>query len=217
MKTPLSWISLYTPLSNLQNKFSITELAHKYSIHTAEIDDIFEHNIEKIIIGKVISTEKHPDSKKLSIVQVDLGKELGTETILTGAENIVHAKYVPVAIVGAVLGEDFEINERKMAGMISRGMICGDNEIELVSEVADGIMILEEIWEADFLEKMVGKSVFDLELDFPLLNGTNGKIALRDITFEIDNKFITNRPDLFSIIGNAREWSAIFGEKFSFS
>lgn len=215
MKTPLSWISVYTPLESILKEKSITELAHLYSIHTAEIDDILTHDLDKIVIGKVISCEKHPDSKKLSIVRVFLGEKLGEETILTGAENIINAKYVPVATVGAVLGEDFVIGERKMAGMISRGMICGDNEIGLVSEVAAGIMILEEIWDEKFLETMVGKSVFDLSIDFPGISGKIVQIPLRDTTFEIDNKFITNRPDLFSVIGNAREWATIFDENFT--
>lgn len=103
MKTPLSWISIYTPLQSLFKKHTVSELAHKYSIHTAEIDDIIEHNLDKIVIAKVISCEKHPDSKKLSIVRVNMG-EHGEETILTGAANIINAKFVPVAMVGAVLG-----------------------------------------------------------------------------------------------------------------
>lgn len=82
MKTPLSWISLYTPLHSLLAKHSTKELAHEYSIHTAEIDGIEEHFLNKVVVGKVISCEKHPESKKLSIVRVGLG-ELGEETILT--------------------------------------------------------------------------------------------------------------------------------------
>lgn len=215
MKTPLSWISIYTPLERILKEKTITELAHEYSIHTAEIDDIISHEIDKVIIGRVLTCEKHPDSTKLSIVRLDLG-EHGEETILTGAANIVDAKYVPVAMVGAELdGGNFVIGERKMAGMISRGMICGDNEIGLVTEVAAGIMILEEIWDEKMLEKMVGKSVFDLSLDFPGIKGEIVQIPLRDTTFEIDNKFITNRPDLFSVVGNAREWATVFDEKFS--
>ena len=70
MKTPLSWISVYTPLESILKEKSITELAHLYSIHTAEIDDILTHDLDKIVIGKVLSCEKHPDSKKLSIVRV---------------------------------------------------------------------------------------------------------------------------------------------------
>ena len=82
MKIPLSWISLYTPLAEVLEKYTTKALAHEYSIHTAEIDGIDEHFIDKILVGRVISCEKHPDSKKLSIVRVDLGK-YGEETILT--------------------------------------------------------------------------------------------------------------------------------------
>jgi phenylalanyl-tRNA synthetase beta chain len=169
MKTPLNWISLYTPLASLLAKNSTTELAHQYSIHTAEIDSIESHFLDKVVVGKVISCEKHPDSTKLSIVRVALG-EYGEETILTGAPNIVDATYVPVAMVGAVLGGDFTIGERKMAGMMSRGMICGADEIGLALESDGGIMILENIWDAGLLENMVGKSLFDLTLPFPGIN-----------------------------------------------
>ncbi|MBC7498778.1 phenylalanine--tRNA ligase subunit beta [Candidatus Gracilibacteria bacterium] len=213
MKTPLNWISLYTPLASLLVKNNTTELAHQYSIHTAEIDGIESHFLDKVVVGKVISCEKHPDSTKLSIVRVALG-EYGEETILTGAPNIVDATYVPVAMVGAVLGGDFTIGERKMAGMMSRGMICGADEIGLALESDGGIMILENIWDARLLENMVGKSLFDLTLPFPGINGGSYEYTLQDTTFEIDNKFITNRPDLFGVYGNAREWGAVFDLEF---
>jgi phenylalanyl-tRNA synthetase beta chain len=214
MKTPLNWISLYTPLTTLLAKNNTTELAHQYSIHTAEIDGIESHFLDKVVVGKVISCEKHPDSTKLSIVRVALG-EYGEETILTGAPNIVDATYVPVAMVGAVLGGDFTIGERKMAGMMSRGMICGADEIGLALESDGGIMILENIWQKELLENMVGKSLFDLTLPFPGINWGSYEYALRDTTFEIDNKFITNRPDLFGVYGNAREWGAVFDLEFT--
>lgn len=60
------------------------------------------------------------------------------------------------------------------------------------------------------LENMVGSSFFDLTLPFPGKNGEVYNFPLRDATFEIDNKFITNRPDLFSVVGNAREWHTVF-------
>ena len=72
MKIPLSWISLYTNLSDLIAKKNIKDIAHEYSIHTAEIDGIEEHFIDKVVVGKVLSCEKHPESKKLSIVKVHL-------------------------------------------------------------------------------------------------------------------------------------------------
>ena len=213
MKTPLSWISLYTPLAPLLKKHTIKELAHEYSIHTAEIDGIEEHFLDKVVIGKVLSCEKHPESKKLSIVEVLIGWDEKT-IILTGAANIVDATYVAVATVGAILPGDFVIGERMMAGMMSRGMICSDDELGLATERSEGIMILEEQWNTEILESMIGKSFFDLHLPFPGMNGEIYNFPLRDTTFEIDNKFITNRPDLFSVIGNAREWHAVFDIPF---
>ena len=102
-----------------------------------------------------------------------------------------------------------------IAGMMSRGMICSDDELGLATERAEGIMILEENWEVEMLESMIGKSFFDLTLPFPGRNGEIYHYPLRDTTFEIDNKFITNRPDLFSVVGNAREFGAVFGLSFS--
>ena len=214
MKTPLNWISLYTPLASLINKQSSIELAHEYSIHTAEIDGIDSHFLDKVVIGKVVTREKHPDSKKLSIVEVQIWKDAKT-TILTGAPNISEATYVPVALVGAVLGGDFTIGDRMMAGMMSSGMICGADEIGLASESDGGIMILENMWDSQLLESRIGESLFDLTLLFPGINGKDHEYTLRDTTFEIDNKFITNRPDLFGVYGNSREWGAVFDLPFS--
>jgi phenylalanyl-tRNA synthetase beta chain len=89
-------------------------------------------------------------------------------------------------------------------------MICGADEIGLSKETSGGIMILEEHWERHFLESRIGTSVYDLTLPFPGHDGTIYEYPLGDIVFEIDNKFITNRPDLFSVIGNAREFHAVF-------
>jgi phenylalanyl-tRNA synthetase beta chain len=214
MRIPLSWISLYTPLDSLTEKYTTKELAHEYSTHTAEIDAIEEYGLDKVVVAKVISCEKHPESKKLSIVRVDQW-EYGEETILTWAANVVSAKYVAVAMVGAVLPWDFIISERPMAGMMSRGMICGADEIGMSKEESTGIMILENIWDEKTLEKMLGKSFFDLTLPFPWKNGEIYQFPLRDVMFEIDNKFITNRPDLFSVVGNAREFGAVFDLLFA--
>lgn len=102
-----------------------------------------------------------------------------------------------------------------MAGMMSRGMICGADEIGLATESDGGIMVLENIWNTDILESQIGESLFDLTLPFPGINGELYQYPLRDMTFEIDNKFITNRPDLFGVYGNAREWHAVFDIPFT--
>ena len=75
-------------------------------------------------------------------------------------------------------------------------------------------MILENDWDPSTLETMIGKSFFDLTLPFPWKNGEISSYRLKDTTFEIDNKFITNRPDLFSVVGNAREFHAVFEVPF---
>ena len=214
MKIPLSWISMYADIWALQEKEGSKKLAHLYSIHTAEIEAIEEYFIDKVVIGKVISCEKHPDSTKLSIVQVSIW-EGEPVVILTGAANIVNATYVPVALVWAILPGDFTITPRKMAGMESSGMICSIDELGLSNERAEGILILEEIWEKDLLESMVGKSFFHLPIMIPWLHGKRFQTPLQDTVFEIDNKFITNRPDLFSVHGNAREFHAIFDVPFT--
>jgi phenylalanyl-tRNA synthetase beta chain len=102
-----------------------------------------------------------------------------------------------------------------MAGMMSRGMICGADEIDLALESDGGIMILENMWDAALLEHMIGHSLFDLTFSFPGYDGQPRELPLRDTTFEIDNKFITNRPDLFGVYGNAREWGAVFDLDFT--
>lgn len=76
-------------------------------------------------------------------------------------------------------------------------------------------MILENIWERDLLESRIGESLFDLTLSFPGIDGSPYEYPLRDTIYEIDNKFITNRPDLFGVYGNAREWHAIFDIPFA--
>jgi phenylalanyl-tRNA synthetase beta chain len=201
MKTPLNWISLYTPLETLLSQKSPTELAHIYSTHTAEIDGIEYHDIDLVVIGKVLSYERHPESKKLSICEVQIarntplppfegGQEQSVRTtlegeqesstpvtpeerqeqttiILTGAPNIATGQYVPVALVGCQLAPDFVIGERRMAGMMSRGMICGADEIGLSTESDGGIMVLEDTWDRDLLESMIGQSLWDLRLPFP--------------------------------------------------
>ncbi len=93
-------------------------------------------------------------------------------------------------------------------------MICSLDELSLADERAEGILILEECIDETTLEKSIGKPVFDLTLPFPGRDGEIFFVPLRTTVFEIDNKFITNRPDLFSVEGNAREFAAIFRQDF---
>lgn len=200
MKIPLSWISQYTDISALLESKGAKDLGHLYSIHTAEIDGIEVVGTEdKVVIAKVVSTRPHPDSDHLNLVSLDCGP-LGVRNIVCGAENVRTAKYVAVATVGAKLGaeRDFEIKLSKIRGEVSEGMICSEDELGLQEERATGIMVLENHFPESLLQSKLGTPFYDLELSVPG-NGTDSySFPIRDTVFEIDNKFITNRPDLFS-------------------
>lgn len=216
MKIPLSWISLYSDVQPLLAQKGTKELAHLYSIHTAEIDGIEQVGLEdRVVVAKVLSTRPHPDSDHLNLVEVDCGP-LGKKPIVCGASNVVGAKYVAVATVGAKLGpdRDFEIRLSKIRGEASEGMICSEDELGLQEERAAGIMRLEDHFPESLLESKLGTPFYDLELSIPGNGTENYSFSLKDTVFEIDNKFITNRPDLFSVRGNAREFGAIFSLPF---
>lgn len=214
MKIPLSWVGLFSPVSETLSQYGAKPLAHEYSIRTAEIEgiDVFSFD-SKIVVGKVVETAKHPDSDHLNLVKVSLGGD-DIRNIVCGAHNVVGAKFVPLATEGAILGGDFEIKRAKIRGQESQGMICSLDELGLQSERAEGIFRLEEAYSEAFLETRLGTPFGELPLQIPGIGGTGYSASMNDVVFEIDNKFITNRPDLFSVEGNAREFSALFNLPF---
>jgi phenylalanyl-tRNA synthetase beta chain len=118
---------------------------------------------------------------------VDVG-EGSPRQIICGAKNIQEGQKVPVALPGAILPGDFVISERKMRGVMSCGMLCSGKEIGL-SEDGQGILILSE-------QSKIGQ---------PL----SKSLCLEDTILDIDNTALTNRPDLFSHFGFAREFVAL--------
>lgn len=214
MKIPLSWVSLFCPVSETLAKYGAKGLAHEYSIRTAEIEGVETYAFDpKVVVAKVLSTGPHPDSDHLNLVRVSIGhSERG---IVCGAANVTSAKYVALATEGAVLPGGFEIKRAKIRGQDSEGMICSLDELGLQEDRAEGIFPLETAYPEPLLESMVGKPFGKLPLEIPGLDGKPYAASLEDTVFEIDNKFITNRPDLFSVLGNAREFSALFELPFA--
>ena len=147
----------------------------------------------------MVSTRPHPDSDHLNLVELECGP-LGARSIVCGAENVRTAKYVALATVGAKLGaeRDFEIKSSKIRGEVSEGMICSEDELGLQEDRAAGIMVLENHFPESLLQSKLGTPFYDLELTIPGHGTDSYSFPLRDTIFEIDNKFITNRPDLFS-------------------
>lgn len=154
-----------------------------------EVDSLEQVSIApKVVVGKVLEKVKHPDADKLNICQVDIGEE--TVQIVCGAKNVASGQFVPVAVVGCKLSEDFKIKKAKLRGVESNGMICSSTELGL-SALNNGILELDD---------SIGELVLGRELsEYTLLN---------DDIIEIE--LTANRGDCLSINGVAREISAFY-------
>jgi len=179
-----TWLEEFIDLCEVSNK-KLYETLNSIGL---EVDSITEYTIPaKVVVGKIISCEKHPDADKLNVCQVDLGSSV-TRQIVCGAANVVNAKYVAVATIGAKLGDEFEIKHAKLRGVESEGMICSASELGL-PDIGDGIMILD-------------KSIGELEVGKEL----NEYPTLADTVIELE--LTANRGDCLSIYGVARDLSA---------
>jgi phenylalanyl-tRNA synthetase beta chain len=187
MKVSLNWIKDFVDL----NGIDIREIVSRFSLCTAEIEGYEEKgtNISGVIVAEVKTREQHPKSQKLSLLTVDTGS--GIVPIVCGAPNARAGIKVALATVGAQLG-DMKIGIATLAGCESHGMCCSAKELG-ISNDHEGIIELDK-------SAKVGTPI-------------NSVIELKDTILEIDNKSITNRPDLWGHYGIARELSAIFDKK----
>lgn len=181
----MNWISEFTDLSGINLK----DLIGRFTLSTAEVEDIYEYgkNIKDVVVGKIIEINDHPNSKKLHLVKVDIGTEI--VDCVCGAPNVYVGAIVPFAKLGGQVG-DLEIKEAKIAGEISHGMCCSEKELG-ISEDHSGLMMLDD--------------------QYPLGTDIKTFMQLDDTIFEVDNKSLTNRPDLWGHYGIAREISVLTG------
>ena len=183
----MNWIKDFVDLEGLDT----LKLIQQFSLSTAEVENdiLFKgSDISGIVVAEIMSVENHPESKKLHLLKVDAGDGKLTD-VVCGAPNVRVGMKTAFAKVGAQIG-DITIAPRPLAGFESFGMCCSENELG-ISDDNSGIM--------------------DIDPSTP--NGTDVKdiFAIDDIVFEVDNKSLTNRPDLWSHYGIAREFSAISG------
>lgn len=149
-------------------------------------------DIEKIVTGKIVEIEKHPNANKLSICKLDVGTE--KLIIVTGATNVCVGNIVPVALVGAILPTGLEIKASELRGVMSYGMLCSTTELSidgklLTSKEKEGIYILSE-------DTTVGIDIREA-------------LGMDDVVLEFE--LTANRADCFSLIGLAREISVLTG------
>lgn len=185
----MNWISDFVDLTGLDK----IKLINQFSLSTAEVEnEIFfkGSDISGIVVAQIMSVEDHPNSKKLHLLKVDAGDGKLTD-VVCGAPNVRVGMKTAFAKVGAQLGE-ITIAPRTLAGFDSFGMCCSEKEIG-ISDDNSGIMEITE----DVPNGTDIKEVYDIE----------------DIVFEVDNKSLTNRPDLWGHYGIAREFAALAGRE----
>ncbi len=185
----MNWISDYVDLTGIDK----LKLINKFSLSTAEVEnEIFfkGSDIKGVVVAEIKEVNDHPNSKKLHLLKVDAGDGKLTE-VVCGAPNVRTGMKTAFAKVGAQIGE-IEITPRELAGYVSNGMCCSEKEIG-ISDNHDGIM----------------------EITDDVKNGTDLKeiYEIDDIVFEVDNKSLTNRPDLWGHYGIAREFAALAGRE----
>ena len=164
------------------------DLAHQLTMAGLEVDAIesMAPAFTGVVVGRVVSTEPHPDADKLRVAMVDIAQPELLQ-IVCGAANVRADIRVPVATIGAVLPGDFRIKAAKLRGVASSGMLCAEQELGL-AEQSDGL------WE--------------LPLDAPIGADIREYLALDDQLITLG--LTPNRGDCLSLRGLAREAAAVF-------
>ena len=198
MKVSLNWIKKYIDLpETITNK----QIAYDLTLRTVEVEGI-ENTAEKfhdIVVGKILEIKAHPNADTLRICIVDIGESEPVQ-IVCGGSNLYEGELVVVSKPGAEVvwhgeGEPVVIKETKMRGEYSYGMICGAEEVYL-----DKLFPPEN-----------DHAIVDLKgVDCKPGDNISDVICMNDTVIEIDNKSLTNRPDLWGHYGIARELSCIY-------
>ena len=194
MKVSQNWLKKLVEINSTPE-----DLSEKLSIGGFEVESLEDcsKNVNGVVLGKVLSVLKHEGSDKLSICQVDIGNSKNLQ-IICGASNIKPDIYVYVATVGAKLNAiNLTIKRSEIRGVMSEGMICSLKEMGL-EDSSDGIAIIDE----------------EFALKHEL--GTSGSDLLQLNDYVYDLAITANRPDGMSVIGIAREISALLESKFNF-
>ena len=194
MKLNRKWINEeFVDLSHVSDKeFVETMTVFGQKVETWERMDA---EIKNVVVGKVLSMERHPNSDHMFICQVDVGQAEPVQ-IVTGAQNVNVGDLVPAALHNSWLPGGVHITKGKLRGEVSNGMLCSFAELGLTQNDLPGVFA-DGIW---ILEPDSAKPGDDIN---PII-GNDDSI----VDFEITN----NRPDCYSIIGLAREAAAAFGK-----
>jgi phenylalanyl-tRNA synthetase beta chain len=188
MLLPIKWLNDYIKID-----ISARELADGLTLSGSHVESIIhlDKDIEDVVVGKILSLEKHPDADKLIICKVDIGSEV--LIIVTGAKNLKEGDYIPVAKVGSKLPNGVAIDKTNFRGVDSYGMLCSLKELGFSDSV---------------IPKEMRDGIFVLDKEYPLGQDIGEAMGLKEPVIEFE--ITPNRPDCLSIIGMARETAATF-------
>ncbi len=191
MKISLDWLNEYITLP----KDSAEEIGGKLTLHTCEVEEVLPlaQHLDHVFAVEIEGVQPHPQSDHLNLVTFSDGER--SREVVCGAPNVRVGLRVPFAPVGTVLPGGFTLSAKKIRGVLSEGMLCGEKELELGED---------------------GSGLLELEAEAPL--GVSLSQILKipsDSIFEIDNKSLTHRPDLWGHYGIARELSCIYGKELN--
>lgn len=200
MKISLNWLREFV---NIPKDVNTQKLATLFTIRTAEVEGAENQAAEyhNIVVGQIQELHAHPNADKLRITKTSVGKE--TLQIVCGGTNLYEGQYVAVAMIGAKVkwhgeGELVAIQETKIRGVESFGMICAGEEIGVDQTPGEGGE--RPILDLSPLNPKVGINLAEL-------------LEKDDTILTVDNKSLTHRPDLWGHYGIAREVAAITDEK----
>ncbi len=194
-----NWLKKYV---NLSDSTTPEEVSEKLKASTVEVEriEVQGKNLENIVVGKILSAEKHPNADKLKLCKVDVGNE--QLQIVCGGSNVAEGMLVALAKVGAKVkwhgeGELIELKPTKIRDVESAGMICASTEIGLGEMFP--LKDEKEILDLTYTKAKSGT---------PMAQA----LGLHDAILEIDNKSLSNRPDLWGHHGIAREVAVLFNK-----
>ncbi len=191
MIAPLSWLKEYVEI-----KVSAEELKDKLFSCGFEVEELtyLGKDVENVVTGKILSTEKHPDADRLTVCKVDCGAH-GEKQIVTAATNIFAGAVVPIALDNSIVkheGGVQKIKTGKLRGVVSEGMFCSGEELGINDDYYEGAEV---------------NGILILDSDTPIGVDIRPVVGIDDYLFDI--AVTANRPDCQCIFGIAREVAAV--------
>lgn len=196
MLVSVKWLRDYVDID-----MDVKEFADMMTMTGTKMETVeyFGEDIDKVVVGKILEINPHPNADKLIVTKVDAGeKEL---QIVTGAKNVKVGDYIPLAIHGASLPGGIKIKKGKLRGEVSEGMMCSSEELGI---------------DEKYVEEYKKNGIFLLDYEDSYETGKDVKEVLGINDAVIDFELTSNRPDCRCVIGIAREAAVTLGKKIKY-